>query len=368
MHRVSKLLMVLGALCFLAAGVSIGFTLAAPTGASAAPRMSLGTATPPPQPTEEPTASPVLPTSSPVPPTATAVQVTPTNTPRPTRPPERHEDPTASPSPTAVPPTATPEPWTTDVEIAKQANKTAVLPGDTFAYTLVARNTGSKAAFDVTVSDEVPQQLEVIDLASTKGDIAVSGQTVTAYPRTLEAGETAEYRITVRVRANAQPGQVANTGRITTTTTGDTPGNNTSTVTVEIHEPQRKIQTVQPPPKLPVTGASESVDAMAALATIPPITWVGLFGGMLIMFGGVLSWGVRGWLRRAPAKGSNGMVQMAPDGTLSVAFRVPSAGPVGPPRLGSELPAAAPPAPLPPLVPLDRDDALRDAVRGDLED
>lgn len=48
----------------------------------------------------------------------------------------------------------------------------------------------------MTVSDQVPQQLEVIDLASTKGDIAVSGQTVTAYPRTLEAGETAEYRIT----------------------------------------------------------------------------------------------------------------------------------------------------------------------------
>jgi len=32
------------------------------------------------------------------------------------------------------------------------------------------------------------------------------------------------------------------------------------------------------------------------------------------------------------------------------------------------LPAATPPAPLPPLVQLDRDDALRDAVRGDLED
>lgn len=42
---------------FLAAGVSIGFTLAAPTGASAAPLMSLGTPTPPPQPTEEPTAT-----------------------------------------------------------------------------------------------------------------------------------------------------------------------------------------------------------------------------------------------------------------------------------------------------------------------
>lgn len=367
MHRVSKLLMVIGALCFLAAGVSIGFTLAAPTGARAAPRMSLGTPPPPPQPTEEPTASAVLPTSSPLP-SPMAVQPTPTTMPRPTRPPERHEDPTPERSPTTAPPTATPEAWTTDVEIAKHANKTAVLPGDTFAYTLVARNSGSKAAFDVTVSDQVPQQFEVIDLTSTKGDIVVRGQTVTAYPRTLEAGEIAEYRITVRVRANAQPGQIPNMGRITTSTTGDTPGNNTSTVTVEIRGPERKIQTIQEPPRLPHTAEDEPVTALATLAAIPPVTWVALFGGMLIMFGGVLSWGLRGWLRRAPAQVGTGMTQMTPDGTGSAAFRVPSGSPVGPPRLGSELPAAAPPAPLPPLVPLDRDDALRDAVRGDLED
>lgn len=372
MHRVSKLLLVIGALCFLAAGVSIGFTLAVPTGASAAPAMSIGTPTPPPEPTEEPTALPSTPTA--VPPlatplaTATPAQPTPTTTPRPTRPPERKEPTPEPPMPTAELPTATPEPWTTDVEIVKQANKTAVLPGDTFAYSLVARNVGSKTAFDVIISDEVPQQLEVTDLSSTKGDISVQGQTVTVYPRTLEPGEAAEYRITVRVRPNAKPGQIANTGRITTTTADDTPGNNTSTVMVEIRTPERKIQTVRPPPQLPETGVNTEVPAVAALATVSPVTWIGMFGGLLLMLGGVLSWGLRGWLRREPAKTGRGTVQMASDGSISLAYRVPPTSPPGPPRLGAELPAATPPAPLPPLVQLDRGDALRDAVRGDLED
>lgn len=360
MHRVSKLLLLIGALCFLAAGVSIGFTLAAPQGASAAPVMSIGTPTLPPQPTEEPTASPV-------PPTATAVQPTPTNMPQPTHRPKHDPTPTAIPSPTATT-SPTPEPWLTDVEIVKRADKPHVLPGDTLMYTLVARNIGAKAAFDVVVSDQVPQQLEVIDLASSKGDIAVEGQTVTAYPRTLEAGETAEYRITARVRANAAPGEIANTGRITTSTTGDTPDNNTSTVTVEIRTPERQIQTVQEPPRLPHTAETPDMPVIAVLASISPITWVGMFGGLLMMLGGVISWGLRGWLRRVPAKAGSGAVQMDLDGSVSPVFRVPAAGPVGPPRLGSELPAAAPPAPLPPLVQLDRDDALRDAVRGDLED
>ena len=361
MHRVSKLLVLIGALCFLAAGVSIGFTLAAPQGASAAPVMSIGTPSPPPQPTEEPTVEPPQ-----VPPTATAVLL-PTATPQPTHRPRRDPDPTPTTSPTATA-SPTPEPWLTDVEIVKWADKTHVLPGGTLMYTLVARNIGAKAAFDVVVSDQIPQQLEVIDLASSKGDIAIEGQTVTAYPRTLEAGETAEYRITVRVRVSTAPGEMANTGRITTSTTGDTPDNNTSTVTVEIRTPERNIQTVQEPPRLPYTAETPDVPAIAVLASISPITWVGMFGGLLMMLGGVISWGLRGWLRRVPTQAGSDAVQMDREGSVSPVFRVPAAGPVGPPRLGSGLPAAAPPAPLPPLVQLDRDNALRDAVRGNLED
>jgi len=366
MHRIAKLLVLIGALCCLAAGVGIGVTLAAPTGASAAPAQTLGTATPPPQPTDAPTDAPtqVPPPATPPPESPAAVSpsvipsaqpsVQPTNTPRP------QHNPTHTPEPTATAvPTTTPEPWTTEVEIVKQANQTVVLPGDTFTYTLVARNTGGKTAVDVIVRDTVPAQLDVTDVQSTKGDIAVSGQTVTAYPRTLEPGESATYRITVRVRATAQPGQIPNTGIIMTTTPGDTPGNNTSTVTVEI----RRVAA----PRLPTTAEATDVPVIALLASVPPLAWIGMFGGLLLMIGGVLSWGLQGWLRRMPGNSSTKMVQLAPDGTVAPVYRVPAAASAGPPRLGSVLPAAAPPAPLPPLVQLDRDDALRDAVRSDPE-
>jgi len=356
MHRIAKLLVLIGALCFLVAGVSIGFALAAPTGARAAPALTLGTATPPPQPTDEPAQVPPTATPPPTiqPTTRTSSQPLPTATPRPQR------NPTATPEPIAPPSsTATPEPWTTEVEIVKQANQTVVLPGDTFTYTLVARNTGGKTAVDVIVRDTVPAQLDVTDVQSTKGDIAVSGQTVTAYPRTLEPGESATYRITVRVRATAQPGQIPNTGIIMTTTPGDTPGNNTSTVTVEI----RRVAA----PRLPTTAEATDVPVIALLASVPPLAWIGMFGGLLLMIGGVLSWGLQGWLRRMPGNSSTKMVQLAPDGTVAPVYRVPAAASAGPPRLGSVLPAAAPPAPLPPLVQLDRDDALRDAVRSDPE-
>lgn len=370
-HRISKLLVVIGALCFLAAGVSIGFTLAVPTGASAAAARSIGTPTPPPAPTDEPTTEPTAPPTT-VPPTAVPPTATPpAATTAPVQPtatnmPQRHRPgPTSTPAPTNTPePTATTEPWITDVELVKQASQTEALPGDTFTYTLVARNIGAKTAFDVIVRDAVPQQFEVADLGSTKGNISVKGQTVTAYPQTLEAGESTTYRITVRVRADAKPGQISNTGRITTSTGGDLPGNNTSTVVVAIHAPQPKIHV---PLRMPITGEPSQVSALDALATVAPTTWVGMFGGLLLLFGGVLSWGLRGWLRRAPAATSSGTDRIAPDGALASAYRLPPPAPAGPPRLGPALPDAQPPAPLPPIVPIDRADALRDALRSSLE-
>jgi len=355
MHRIAKLLVLIGALCFLVAGVSIGFALAAPTGARAAPALTLGTATPPPQPTDEPAQVPPTATPPPTiqPTTRTSSQPLPTATPRPQR------NPTATPEPIAPPSsTATPEPWTTEVEIVKQANQTVVLPGDTFAYTLVARNLGSQTAVDVIVRDSVPEQLDVIDLDSTKGDITVSGQTVTAYPRALEAGESATYRITVRVRANAQPGQFPNTGIITTTTPGDTPGNNTSTVTIEIRRVQRVAQIL--PPRMPHTAEGDTT----IFAAVPPIVWAALVAGLIFLLGGALVWG-GGTRRAAPAAAGRGSaLVLAVAGTLAASYRIPASAPAGPPRLGTALPPAQPPAPLPPLVALDRADALRDAERG----
>jgi uncharacterized repeat protein (TIGR01451 family) len=117
-------------------------------------------------------------------------------------------------------------------------------------FTLTARNHGSVTTRDVVITDAVPGAFEVIDLSSSKGDIVLEGQTVSAYPVTLASDETVVVRITTRVRATAEGGMVGNMAIITTSTPGDDPGNNTSTTTVTIIQLPRAI-TVN---RLPVTA------------------------------------------------------------------------------------------------------------------
>jgi len=248
------------------------------------------------------------------------------------------------------------------VAITKVADVQAVDPGSTFVYTLRVTNRGATMAADVVVQDTAPGELKVIDLSSSKGDIVVKGQTVTAYPRTLDPGEEATYRITVQVNANAKPGDIPNTAIITTSTPGDPPGNNTSTVTIQI----RAILTrASAPPRLPRT--TETQDPLSAIPAWLPWLLVGL---LLVALGAVLR--LRGSHLRvatvtATAAALGGLPRATDRRADRSAFRLPAPSLVGPPVLGPELPPPAPPAPLPPLIPLDRDDALRDAIEDNLE-
>ncbi len=351
---ISGLFMV-GVFCLIMAGAAL---LAPSTPTSANVAASIGTPTPPPLPTPEPPAdTPVPATTTPVPATATP-PAPPTATPPPHR--DRDPDPTPTPEPTAIPePTTVPEP--PDVAITKVADVQAVDPGSKFVYTLRVTNRGATMAADVVVQDTVPDALKVIDLSSSKGDIAVKGQTVTAYPRTLDPGEEATYRITVQVNANAKPGDIPNTAIITTSTPGDPPGNNTSTVTIQI----RPILTrASAPPRLPRTAETQD-----PLSAIPPwLPWL-LVCLLLVALGAAMRLrgsGPRVATATATAAETGG--RRAKDGRADQsAFRLPVATLAGPPHLGPSLPPPAPPAPLPPLIPLDRDDALRDAIEDSLE-
>ncbi len=239
--------------------------------------------------------------------------------------------------------------------IQKTADRAEVEPGGTVVYTLAISNRGGQTAYDVVVSDEVPAALEVIDLWSSKGDVVVDGQTVTAYPRELQPGEEQTIRITVRVRPGAQAGSIPNIGIITTSTPGDPPGNNTSTLTIELLPPQA------PPSRLPRTAETLLGQDDPLFGRIPPALWAALVGVLLIALGCMMHLAVRG---RSSGGASVAAATALPNGARPAAstFRLPSAAPSGPPRLGPALPAAQPPAALPPLTPLDRDDTLRDAT------
>ena len=201
--------------------------------ASAAPVSDLPTVTPLlPTATAMP-ASPVpattIPTSTPPPATATALPASPVPATPEQDKPRRHE-PTPTPEP-AIPeatPVLTPNsPGHPNLTISKASDIREGFSGDRLTFTLRAYNAGQQRANDVVITDRVPDVLEVIDLHSSKGDIVLDGQVVSAYPRTLDPGENAVYTIVTRIRSNAPAGEYTNMGLITTSTENDDTGDNT---------------------------------------------------------------------------------------------------------------------------------------------
>ncbi len=269
--------------------------------AAAAPAHDIdATATPvPPTATPELTTVPaVVPTNTPVPPTSA-----PTNTAEPTamtpsqptaRPPTAtsrprtptDDEPTPEPTTTVtIVPTATQPPEQPNVSIAKSADPSTVKAGGTIVFSLVAKNTGSSTARDVVISDVVPAVFQVIDLQSSKGDVVIEGQSVTAYPSTLAPNETVIVTITANVRQDTAAGQHRNTALITTSTPNDNPGDNTSTVVITVQPPPQKQQLppvqappqhkLSPPPDLPRTADPDAPTwLMLALC-------IGMFGCMV---------------------------------------------------------------------------------------
>jgi hypothetical protein len=349
----------LAALLLLTLVIGIGAALTAPIPAGAAPLANLPTETPIP-PTPEPSNTPA-PTATP-PPTSTSAPPTATDEP----PPEHHHRPsptptlTPSPSPTLAP-SPTPGP-ATNLMIEKLADKQEVAPGGTVVFTLrISTTQGSTGVADVVVKDYVPEPLEVIDLASDRGDIIVQGREVTAFPANLAPGETLLIHVTARVPLDATPGTVLNTATVTTSTPGDPPGDNTSSVPV-------KITSVYVPRSLPVTADPNEPSLFMGF-----LPWV-LFGGMVLVFGFTLVIQRRGWpLIRVPVRGidpADAAVEPEAPPTLAMPAKLSQAPLVPPvaagaglaPQLGPELPPARAPEPLPPAPGTYSDEGESDAA------
>ncbi|WP_162301589.1 SpaA isopeptide-forming pilin-related protein [Nesterenkonia muleiensis] len=98
---------------------------------------------------------------------------------------------------------AEPDPHTDDVGLVKTngLEGDAVSVGDQFDWQLEVTNYGSRSATDVVVTDELPGEVELVQVASPEGwDVTIEDQLVTASVHTLEQGEAAEIVLTVRVR------------------------------------------------------------------------------------------------------------------------------------------------------------------------
>lgn len=111
-----------------------------------------------------------------------------------------------------------------DVQIVKTGPATAT-PGSTVVYTLTITNNGPSVADTVTVADATPAGLTFLSNA---------GACTTAFPCALGTMLPSEVRtITTTFRIPAgytTPDPIVNTATVSTTTAGDNPSNNTSTV------------------------------------------------------------------------------------------------------------------------------------------
>jgi uncharacterized repeat protein (TIGR01451 family)/LPXTG-motif cell wall-anchored protein len=213
--------------------------------------------------------TPVPPTA--IPPTSGAATETPAV---PTVPPE---EPTTPPTADAATVVVTPDTNTggssgggrPDPAIYKSANTSEAQIGDTVIFTLHLTNLGDSVARDVAVGDTVPSQFSIINASATRGNVSVDGQNVLVFVGDLAAGENIYITIEARVNDWVQASSVVNDVLVTTSSSGDFPGNNTSSTTIIIVQ-------VEPTPTLEITPTPEPVAPSPTATPVPTLPPAGL--------------------------------------------------------------------------------------------
>jgi uncharacterized repeat protein (TIGR01451 family) len=138
--------------------------------------------------------------------------------------------------------------WTTtilrpNVQVVKTApaNTAEASP---LQYQLAWTNNGSVAAANVQVVDTLPTGLTYV--SASPAPSSVSGRTITWNLGTISPNQSGTIRVNTTVGVGTGGQNLLNTGRISTTTPGDNPADNTSTTTTYVIPP--------PPPPTPTTN------------------------------------------------------------------------------------------------------------------
>jgi uncharacterized repeat protein (TIGR01451 family) len=168
---------------------------------------------------------------------------TPTFTPTPT--------PTSTPTSTPVPPPVTPAPKESepsrvervDPVIVKRGEPSDAVPGELVDYYIQVSNEGQDAAVDVVVTDEMPDQLEILSVETTQGTVSIVGQQVRVEIGVVGQDFVVDIIIHTRVREGIfAPVQLTNLAVLTAANSGErTAATTTSVVSLA----------------LPVTGISD---------------------------------------------------------------------------------------------------------------
>lgn len=120
-----------------------------------------------------------------------------------------------------------------NVKISKSGPASAAV-GSSFAYGLLYSNAGPTTAQDVIITDTLPAGLTLV--SASPAPTSISGQTLTWGLGAIAVGASANIAVTVQVDVNA-PASVLNSSHISTSSSGDNPGDNDSSVTTQITRP-----------------------------------------------------------------------------------------------------------------------------------
>ena len=119
-----------------------------------------------------------------------------------------------------------------DISVVKTASPNPVTPGEVLTYTLVVSNAGPNDAENVVLTDNIPPSIIGPEF-SVDGGATFNLWTGSLSLGTLPAGTSR----TILIRGTVSPsatGVIANTATVTSSTSDPNPGNNTSTVDVEV--------------------------------------------------------------------------------------------------------------------------------------
>jgi uncharacterized repeat protein (TIGR01451 family) len=184
---------------------------------------------------------------------------------------------TATPVPTATAPAPTATPTTGDSDrsdvtkvdpvIVKHGEPSDALPGEAVDFSLQVSNQGTDAAVDVVITDEVPEQFEILSVETTQGVMTIRGQTVTVEVGVVGPGFVVDIVIHTRVREDVDPPvQVENLAILTAANSGERTASDTITI-LDV--------------SLPVTGFSDEsvLTLVIAAAGVALLVLFGLWEG-----------------------------------------------------------------------------------------
>jgi len=149
-----------------------------------------------------------------------------------------------------------------DVAIDKSVSQPSAATGDNFNWALAITNHGPNAATNVTISDTLPAQFEVLGAFPSDGLTCSNTTTsVQCTAASLLVGETLRVVVQVRVVSSAAPGVATNTATVAADSADPDLTNNTDSASIDITAVRSAAPVPAPPPsasnlELPRTGGS----------------------------------------------------------------------------------------------------------------